>query len=70
MGLYKAGREEAGLWVAAGSVVELWTRFDCDRENLVVKMLSGQSKVEMSIPHEDFLCRENWLYQLYSLLPK
>ena len=27
MGLYKAGREEAGVWVAAGSVGELWTRF-------------------------------------------
>jgi hypothetical protein len=67
LALYKAGKDKAGLMVAVGSVRELWTRFEFERENLVVKFESGSSKVELSLPCEDFLNRENWLYQLYAL---
>lgn len=70
LAIYKEGKDKANLTVPVGSVREIWTRFELEKENLVVKFLNGSSKVELSIPVENFMNRDNWLYQLYTLTPK
>ena len=52
------------------SISELWTRFDFDNENLIVKFLHNRSKVELSVPYDNFLGRENFLYHIYNLAAK
>lgn len=70
LAIYKDGKEKASLVLVQGCVKEIWTRFEFERENLIVKFLNGSSKVELSVPVENFLSRENWLYQLYALTPR
>ena len=56
--------------VGYNSVSEIWTRFDFDNDNLILKFIHNSSKVELSIPVEDYLSRDNWLYHLYNLANK
>jgi hypothetical protein len=70
LAIYKEGKEKPTLSVPQGSIREIWTRFQFERDNLVLKFLNGSSKVELSVPVENFLTRDNWLYQLYALTPK
>ena len=52
------------------TVSEIWTRFDFDNDNLILKFIHNSSKVELSIPLENYLSRDNWLYHLYNLASK
>lgn len=70
LAVYKEGKEKATLALVHGNVKEIWTRFEFERDNLILKFLNGSSKVELSVPVENFLSRDNWLYQLYALTPK
>lgn len=48
--IYKEGKEKPLLVIGYNSIRELWTRFDFDCDNLVIKFLHNSSKVQLSIP--------------------
>jgi hypothetical protein len=53
-----------------GTIKELWTRFEFDNDHLIVKFMHGSSKIELSIPVENYLTRDNWLFHIYNLAAK
>ena len=70
LSIYREGKEKPSLVVGYNSVKEIWTRFDFDGDNLIVKLIHNGSKVELSIPVQNYLSRDNWLYHLYNLASK
>lgn len=66
--IYKSG-EKIDTIVGYGAVRQIWTRFDFEGDNLVIKFLTG-SKIQLGIAVGNFLSRDNWLFHLYNLCNK
>lgn len=60
---------EPSFVIYGTSIKYIWTRFEVELRDLIVKVKHGNSQTEFAIPIVNFLeAKNNWLYALYRLM--
>lgn len=65
---YKKFTQKHSMSIAAGSINELWTRFEVQDGLLIVKIWHAGKKTEFGFPLTDFLSTASWLYNFYCMM--
>lgn len=56
------------MFIAAGSINELWTRFEIQDNLLIVKIWHTSKKTEFGFPLTDCISVHSWLYGFYCMM--
>ena len=64
---YKRFNDKHVMFIDAGSIREVWTRFEVEEGMLVIKMLHNSSKVEFGFGLEEVLDPRCWLWSVCRL---